>query len=112
MLPPNSDCNPPKKLPTIERERTVMPRTIPRFLVTVCPGNENAPVIIDRCIRLSLRWVDASRAREGGQRARSPVSAQSAAGLEQFYRVAGRVLDKNLTSAGAGDDFTAKTHAG
>src|SRR6187431_2482760 len=73
MLPPNNDCNPPKKLPTIERERTVMPRTIPRFLVTVCPGNENAPVIIDRCIGFSSEGRSRRRSARD-QRARSERS--------------------------------------
>jgi hypothetical protein len=31
MLPPNSDWMPPKKLPTMDRDRTVMPRTTPWF---------------------------------------------------------------------------------
>jgi hypothetical protein len=31
MLPPKSDWMAAPKLPTIERERTTMPRTTPRF---------------------------------------------------------------------------------
>jgi hypothetical protein len=34
MLPPNRLCKLPKKLPTIERERTVMPRTRPMLRTT------------------------------------------------------------------------------
>ena len=44
MLPLNSDCRPPKKLPTIEREPHGDSATIPRFRVTVWAGSANAPV--------------------------------------------------------------------
>src|SRR6267154_3737759 len=44
MLPPNSDCSPPNRLPTIERERTVMPRTTPRLLTILYPGSASAVV--------------------------------------------------------------------
>lgn len=44
MLPPNSDYSPPKKLPTIERERTVISRTTPRLLTTSYPGSLSAVV--------------------------------------------------------------------
>jgi hypothetical protein len=47
ILPPKSDCNPPKKLPTIDLDRTVMPRTTPRFFTTLYPGRVKAVVIIE-----------------------------------------------------------------
>src|SRR6476646_4528074 len=50
MLPPKSDCSPPTMLPTMERERTVMPRTTPRFLTMRYPGSVSAVVIIASCM--------------------------------------------------------------
>src|SRR6185437_2436687 len=38
MLPPNSDWMPAPILPITLRERTVMPRTRPRYWVTRCPS--------------------------------------------------------------------------
>src|SRR6266403_964443 len=53
MLPPNSDCRPPKKLPTMERERTVMPRTTPRLRTILKPGSVRAVVTMASCMFLS-----------------------------------------------------------
>src|SRR5438270_8220784 len=50
MLPPKSDCSPPTMFPTIERERTVIPRTMPRFLTMRYPGSVSAVVIIASCM--------------------------------------------------------------
>src|SRR5258708_386344 len=109
MLPPNSDCRPPKKLPTIERERTVIPRTIPRFGVTVWPGSANAPVIIDCCITASSDYRYAGAPASIPRRTWAVATTRSCvAGLEQFYRVAGRVLHEHLFAARTGDDFAAK----
>jgi hypothetical protein len=47
MLPPNRLCKPPKKFPTIERERTVMPRTTPKLRTSLKPGNSNAVVTME-----------------------------------------------------------------
>src|SRR5262249_26485018 len=38
MLPPNSDWKPAPILPSTLRERTVIPRTRPRYWVTRCPS--------------------------------------------------------------------------
>src|SRR5678809_769988 len=50
MLPPKSDWMPPTKLPTTERERTVMPRTTPRLRTTLYPGSSRAVVTIASCM--------------------------------------------------------------
>jgi hypothetical protein len=50
--------SPPKKLPTMERDRTVMPRTTPRLLTTLYPGSVGAVVTIESCMGLPLDWVD------------------------------------------------------
>src|SRR6266513_745045 len=53
MLPPNSDCRPPKRFPTMERERTVIPRTTPRLRTTLKPGSVRAVVTMASCMFLS-----------------------------------------------------------
>ncbi|MNC39860.1 hypothetical protein D3C76_1858690 [compost metagenome] len=47
MLPPKIVWRPPSKLPTIERERTVMPRTTPRLRAMRKPGSSKAVVTIE-----------------------------------------------------------------
>src|SRR5579885_39399 len=44
MLPPTIVCSPAPIVPTMERERTTMPRTIPRLRLTRKPGSSNAVV--------------------------------------------------------------------
>src|SRR5579871_6897585 len=44
MFPPTMVCNPAPIVPTMERERTTIPRTIPRLRFTRKPGNSNAVV--------------------------------------------------------------------
>src|SRR5215471_12927538 len=46
MLPPTSVCSPAPMVPMMERDRTVTPRTTPRFLVTRYPSSANAVVVI------------------------------------------------------------------
>jgi hypothetical protein len=45
MLPPKSDWMAAPTLPMIERERTMMPRTMPRLRTTRCPGSSKAVVM-------------------------------------------------------------------
>src|ERR1051325_849974 len=52
MLPPMSDCSPAPMLPTMLRDRTTMPRTIPRFLTMRYPGSWLPVVSIDASKRL------------------------------------------------------------
>src|SRR6476619_8013918 len=42
MFPPTSDCSPAPLVPTMLRERTMMPRTRPRFLMMRWFGSSNA----------------------------------------------------------------------
>src|SRR5262249_43216618 len=53
MLPPKSVCNPAPILPTMLRDRTTIPRTIPRFRRIRCPGNSRAVVT-----RLAVTGID------------------------------------------------------
>src|SRR5881296_1688173 len=53
MFPPNRLWMPAPMLPTIERERTMMPRTTPSDLLTRKPGNSNA-VVVKGCVLLML----------------------------------------------------------
>src|ERR1700685_2944277 len=46
MFPPTILCKAAPTLPTMLRERTTMPRTMPRLRVMRCPGSSNAVVTI------------------------------------------------------------------
>jgi hypothetical protein len=46
MLPPTSVCNDAPSVPTIDRERTVIPRTTPSVLVVRYPSRPSAVVVI------------------------------------------------------------------
>ena len=97
------------------RRAPVMPRTIPRLLVTVCPGSDeragdhrslHQAFLSDwrRCVaELS------SGERRGAHHVRARVSCRArvnSIGLPDGS------LDQDLAAAGAGDDFAAKMHAG
>ena len=45
MFPPTKVCNEPPIEPKIDLERTVMPRTKPKFWVIFLPGNSKAVVM-------------------------------------------------------------------
>src|SRR5580765_9103464 len=83
MLPPNSDWMPPTKLPTMERERTVMPRTTPRFRVIRYPGSSSAVVIME--LSMGQSFQDRERALHG------ELVGLRVVGLGVFHHVA--VLD-------------------
>src|ERR1035437_9190078 len=51
MFPPNRLCKCAPKLPTIERERTTIPRTTPNDLTTRYPGSSNV-VVVSGCVWL------------------------------------------------------------
>ena len=51
MLPPARVCNAPPIVPKIERERTVIPRTTPRFFVIRYPSRMKPVVVIEWFIR-------------------------------------------------------------
>src|SRR3954464_6126646 len=56
MLPPKIVCSPAKNEPTMERERTTMPRTTPRFCAMSQPGSSSAVVTIFMSMRTSLSF--------------------------------------------------------
>src|SRR5438132_1392438 len=66
MLPPASVCSDAPIVPKIDRERTVMPRTTPRFLETRKPSRVKVVVVISRFMRGDCapdharihRWID------------------------------------------------------
>ena len=47
MLPPTSVCSDAPIVPNTDRERTVTPRTTPRFWVIRNPSSPNAVVVIE-----------------------------------------------------------------
>src|SRR4051812_45967851 len=57
MLPPKIVCSPAKNEPTMERERTTMPRTTPKFCAMSQPGNSSAVVTIFMSMRISLSFL-------------------------------------------------------
>src|ERR1700678_683564 len=50
MFPPNSVCNDAPILPTMERERTMMPRTMPSVFDIRKTSRVKAVVVMDSCI--------------------------------------------------------------
>jgi hypothetical protein len=47
MLPPSRVCSEPPIVPKMERDRTVIPRTTPRFWATLYPSTVNVVVVIE-----------------------------------------------------------------
>jgi hypothetical protein len=45
ISPPTSVCKPAPRVPKIDRDRTTIPRTIPRLFVTLKPGISNVVVV-------------------------------------------------------------------
>src|SRR5512135_2548370 len=60
MLPPNRLWMPAPMVPTIERDRTTMPRTMPRVRVTRYPGSSGADVVKARLSMAARRRARSS----------------------------------------------------
>src|SRR5665213_1102133 len=88
-LPPNIDWMAPPRLPSTLRERTVMPRTTPRCLVTTKPGRSLVVVTImvrpfgDQASGISPA---PNRFHFGGKRARPPARRSGDADDRDPYR--------------------------
>src|SRR5450432_1068778 len=123
MFPPIRLCSPAPMVPTMLRERTVIPRTIPRLRTTRYPGRSNAVVMKARfnigppssadpeyigapqpqCVRTgpgnvridSNRYTHASRSRRGNAREISRSSMTLSVGIRGLGRI-GRNLFRVL----------------
>ena len=56
MLPPKNVCTAAPRFPITLRERTIMPRTMPKFRTIRYPGNSIAEVTIVESTRPGMRF--------------------------------------------------------
>src|SRR5271170_1529131 len=61
MLPPTSVCRLAPRVPKTDRERTMMPRTTPRFLTILYPGSSSAVVTMEASSGMSCSFTGAAR---------------------------------------------------